>query len=164
MVFQSFNLWPHLTVLENVSLAPVVVLGRNRSEVENTARRVLQQVGMADKADVYPARLSGGQQQRVAIARALVVDPDLLLFDEPTSALDPELTGEVLAVMKNLAGQGRTMLVVTHELTFASQVADRILFMDRGRIVEDGPPQEILHNPRAARLQTFLSLIGEPRV
>ncbi len=160
MVFQSFNLWPHLTVIENVARAPIVVLKRERDEVERRACALLVQVGLADKRDSYPAHLSGGQQQRVAIARALAMEPDVLLFDEPTSALDPELIGEVLGVMRGLAEQGRTMLVVTHELKFASQAADRIVFMDGGKVVEAGPPDALLRNPCSARLRGFLSMVG----
>jgi polar amino acid transport system ATP-binding protein len=159
MVFQQFNVWPHLTVLDNVLKAPMVVLKKSRSEAEGVARRLIQRVGLSDKIDAYPHELSGGQQQRVAIARALAMSPKLILFDEPTSSLDPELVGEVLLVMRELAEEGMTMLVVTHELGFAAQVADRVVFMDFGRIVEDGPPQEVLVNPKSQRLQQFLSLV-----
>jgi len=159
MVFQQFNVWPHLSVLDNVVKAPMVVLKKSRSEAEGVARRLIQRVGLSDKIDAYPHELSGGQQQRVAIARALAMSPKLILFDEPTSSLDPELVGEVLLVMRELAEEGMTMLVVTHELGFAAQVADRVVFMDFGRIVDDGPPQEVLVRPRSQRLQQFLSLV-----
>jgi polar amino acid transport system ATP-binding protein len=164
MVFQQFNVWPHLSVLDNVVKAPMVVLKKSRSEAEGVARRLIQRVGLSDKIDAYPHQLSGGQQQRVAIARALAMSPKLILFDEPTSSLDPELVGEVLLVMRELAEEGMTMLVVTHELGFAAQVADRVVFMDSGRIVEDGPPQEVLVSPKSQRLQQFLSSVqrGEP--
>jgi polar amino acid transport system ATP-binding protein len=164
MVFQGFNVWPHLSVLDNVVKAPMVVLKKSRSEAEGVARRLIHRVGLSDKIDAYPHELSGGQQQRVAIARALAMSPKLILFDEPTSSLDPELVGEVLLVMRELAEEGMTMLVVTHELGFAAQVADRVVFMDFGRIVEDGPPQEVLVRPKLQRLQQFLSLVqrGEP--
>jgi polar amino acid transport system ATP-binding protein len=164
MVFQQFNVWPHLSVLDNVVKAPMVVLKKSRSEAEGVARRLIQRVGLSDKIDAYPHQLSGGQQQRVAIARALAMSPKLILFDEPTSSLDPELVGEVLLVMRELAEEGMTMLVVTHELGFAAQVADRVVFMDFGRIVEDGPPQEVLVSPKSQRLQQFLSSVqrGEP--
>jgi polar amino acid transport system ATP-binding protein len=164
MVFQQFNVWPHLSVLDNVVKAPMVVLKKSRSEAEGVARRLIHRVGLSDKIDAYPHELSGGQQQRVAIARALAMSPKLILFDEPTSSLDPELVGEVLLVMRELAEEGMTMLVVTHELGFAAQVADHVVFMDFGRIVEDGPPQEVLVRPKSQRLQQFLSLVqrGEP--
>ncbi|MEV0980290.1 amino acid ABC transporter ATP-binding protein [Streptomyces sp. NPDC049915] len=158
-VFQNFNLFPHLTVLENVTEAPVAALRRPRQEAEETARRLLDRVGLADKADAYPRRLSGGQQQRVAIARALALEPRLLLFDEPTSALDPELVGEVLDVIKDLAHQGTTMIVVTHEIGFAREVADTVVFMADGRIVEQGPPGEVLDAPRHERTRAFLSKV-----
>ncbi len=159
MVFQQFNMWPHLSALDNVSRAPMVVLKKPRADAERVARRLLQSVGLFDKIDAYPHELSGGQQQRVAIARALAMSPKLMLFDEPTSSLDPELVGEVLLVMRELAGEGMTMLVVTHELGFAAQVAHRVVFMEFGRIIEDGPPQEVLVRPKTARLQQFLSLV-----
>ena len=156
MVFQHFNLFPHKTVLENVTLAPRVVLGEDRTE---QAIDLLERVGVADKRDEYPDRLSGGQKQRVAIARALCMEPIAMLFDEPTSALDPEMVGEVLAVMKQLAADGMTMLVATHEMGFAREVAHRALFMDEGRIVEEGTPEEIFDRPRHERTKAFLSKI-----
>ncbi|USQ89722.1 amino acid ABC transporter ATP-binding protein [Streptomyces phaeoluteigriseus] len=158
-VFQNFNLFPHLTVLDNVIEAPVSALKRPRGEAVEAARRLLERVGLADKADAYPRQLSGGQQQRVAIARALALEPGLLLFDEPTSALDPELVGEVLDVIRDLALQGRTMIVVTHEIGFAREVADTVVFMDDGRIVEQGPPTEVLERPREERTRLFLSKV-----
>ncbi|MDT3398931.1 amino acid ABC transporter ATP-binding protein [Streptomyces sp. B1866] len=158
-VFQNFNLFPHLTVLENVVEAPVSALRRPRKAAVETAERLLARVGLADKTAAYPKQLSGGQQQRVAIARALALEPKLLLFDEPTSALDPELVGEVLDVIKALAHQGTTMIVVTHEVGFAREVADTVVFMDGGRIVEQGPPGEVLDNPRHERTRTFLSKV-----
>lgn len=159
MVFQRFNLWPHKTVLENVMLAQEIVLGRSKSDAKARALQLLEKVGLSAKADAYPASLSGGQQQRVAIARALAMDPKVMLFDEPTSALDPELVGEVLAVMKNLAESGMTMIVVTHEIGFAREVADRVVFMDGGRIVEEGHPDEVLANPKEERTRTFLARV-----
>jgi polar amino acid transport system ATP-binding protein len=159
MVFQHFNLFPHRTALDNIIEAPVHVKGVKKSEALIRARELLGTVGMADKADAYPAQLSGGQQQRVAIARALAMDPKLMLFDEPTSALDPELVGEVLAVMKKLASAGMTMIVVTHEMGFAREVADELVFMDGGVIVESGPPREILANPQHDRTKAFLSKV-----
>ncbi|GAA2668556.1 amino acid ABC transporter ATP-binding protein [Streptomyces lunalinharesii] len=158
-VFQNFNLFPHLTVLENLVEAPIAAQRRPRKEAEATARRLLTRVGLAEKADAYPQQLSGGQQQRVAIARALALEPTLLLFDEPTSALDPELVGEVLDVIKDLAHQGTTMIVVTHEIGFAREVADTVVFMDGGRIVEQGPPAQVLDHPRHARTRAFLSKV-----
>ncbi|WP_406328843.1 amino acid ABC transporter ATP-binding protein [Streptomyces sp. NBC_00203] len=158
-VFQNFNLFPHLTVLENIVEAPVSALKRPRKDVVETARRLLDRVGLADKADAYPKQLSGGQQQRVAIARALALEPRLLLFDEPTSALDPELVGEVLDVIKDLAHQGTTMIVVTHEIGFAREVADTVVFMDDGRIVERGAPGDVLEQPRHERTRAFLSKV-----
>jgi polar amino acid transport system ATP-binding protein len=159
MVFQRFNLFPHLTVLENIIEGPVQVLKRNRSEVIAEARALLERVGLGAKAEAYPASLSGGQQQRIAIARALAMKPMLILFDEPTSALDPELVGEVLAVMKELARSGMTMMVVTHELGFAREVADRVIFMDHGAIVEQGTAAEMLTRPREERTKAFLSAV-----
>ncbi|MBX6766972.1 MAG: amino acid ABC transporter ATP-binding protein, partial [Actinomadura rubrobrunea] len=156
MVFQQFNLFPHLKVLDNVTIAQRRVLKRPRDEAERIARENLAKVGLEDKADSYPAQLSGGQQQRVAIARALAMNPDLMLFDEPTSALDPELVGDVLVVMRKLAQEGMTMLVVTHEMGFARDVADRVVFMDGGVIVEDGPPEQVIGAPRHERTKTFL--------
>ncbi|GAA0474644.1 amino acid ABC transporter ATP-binding protein [Streptomyces olivaceiscleroticus] len=158
-VFQNFHLFPHLTVLENITEAPVAALKRPRKDAEAAARRLLERVGLAGKADAYPRQLSGGQQQRVAIARALALEPKLLLFDEPTSALDPELVGEVLDVIKDLAQQGTTMIVVTHEIGFAREVADTVVFMDDGRIVEQGPPSQVLDAPRHERTRAFLSKV-----
>ncbi|MGQ9749654.1 amino acid ABC transporter ATP-binding protein [Desulfosoma sp.] len=159
MVFQSFNLFPHKTVLHNVTLAYTVVRKRSEKEAVDKAMALLQKVGIPDKASVYPDRLSGGQQQRVAIARALAMDPKVMLFDEPTSALDPEMIGEVLDVMKTLAREGMTMVVVTHEMGFAREVADRVLFMDQGRIVEEGTPEHFFTNPTHQRTKLFLSQI-----
>ena len=159
MVFQRFNLFPHMTVLANVMEAPVKVLGRPKDEVEAEALGLLERVGLADKRDAYPSKLSGGQQQRVAIARALAMKPALMLFDEPTSALDPEVTGEVLAVMRELAHDGTTMIVVTHEMGFAREVADRVVMMDDGVVIEDAPPEELFANPRSERTRQFLSKI-----
>ncbi len=156
MVFQQFNLFPHLTVLENVMLAPVNVRKKEKEEAEKTARELLEKVGLLDKADVYPSKLSGGQQQRVAIARALAMEPKVMLFDEPTSALDPELVGEVLNVMKDLANQGMTMLCVTHEMGFAREVADKVIFMYGGQILEEGTPEEVFGNPKTPQAQQFL--------
>ncbi|MCQ6252471.1 amino acid ABC transporter ATP-binding protein [Streptomyces malaysiensis subsp. malaysiensis] len=158
-VFQNFNLFPHLTVLENIVEAPVSALRRPRKEAVRSAETLLARVGLADKAAAYPRQLSGGQQQRVAIARALALEPELLLFDEPTSALDPELVGEVLDVIMDLAHQGTTMIVVTHEIGFAREVADTVVFMDGGRIVERGTPAEVLDSPRHDRTRTFLSKV-----
>ncbi|MFJ2892029.1 amino acid ABC transporter ATP-binding protein [Streptomyces sp. NPDC087305] len=158
-VFQNFNLFPHLTVLDNIVEAPVSALKRPRKAALESARLLLDRVGLADKADAYPKQLSGGQQQRVAIARALALEPKLLLFDEPTSALDPELVGEVLDVIKDLAHQGTTMIVVTHEIGFAREVADTVVFMDDGRIVEQGAPTDVLDRPRHERTRTFLSKV-----
>jgi polar amino acid transport system ATP-binding protein len=159
MVFQRFNLFAHLTALQNVAEAPIRVRGLRRPEAQARARALLDQVGLSDKLAEYPARLSGGQQQRVAIARALAMDPTLMLFDEPTSALDPELVGEVLDVMRRLARQGMTMIVVTHEIGFAREVADAVAFMDSGMIVEHGPPEEVLERPRHERTRAFLSKV-----
>ncbi len=159
MVFQNFNLFPHLTVLENVMIAPQIVKKINKDDAYNTAIQVLERVGLADKKDEYPIRLSGGQQQRVAIARAIAMDPKIMLFDEPTSALDPELVGEVLETMKELAETGMTMIVVTHEIGFAREVADRVIFMDEGVICEEGGPQEVILNPKKERTQAFLNKI-----
>lgn len=157
MVFQHFHLFPHMTVLENIIEAPVTVKGIDKKEATKDGKEMLDKVGLLDKADSYPAQLSGGQKQRVAIARALVMQPKVLIFDEPTSALDPELVGEVLDVIKDIADQGDTsMLLITHEMDFAKEVADRIAFFDEGKIVEDGPPSEILYNPQAPRLKEFL--------
>ncbi|GAA3559007.1 amino acid ABC transporter ATP-binding protein [Microlunatus spumicola] len=159
-VFQSFNLFPHLTVLENLVEAPVAALRRDRAEVRAEARTLLERVGLADKVDAYPRQLSGGQQQRVAIARALALRPRLVLFDEPTSALDPELVGEVLAVIKDLAAAGTTMIIVTHEIAFAREVADTVVFLDAGRVLEQGPPEQVLNRPRHPRTAAFLSRVG----
>lgn len=159
MVFQRFNLWPHKSVLENVMLGQMVVSGKSEAEARKRAMETLTRVGLADKADQYPVRLSGGQQQRVAIARTLAMEPKVILFDEPTSALDPELVGEVLAVMKSLADEGMTMIVVTHEITFAKEVANRVIFMDGGVIVEQGHPSDVLVNPKEERTKTFLKRV-----
>ena len=159
MVFQHFNLFPHMTAIDNIVQAPLRVKGLRRDEASRRARLLLDRVGLADKAGSYPAQLSGGQQQRVAIARALAMDPKLMLFDEPTSALDPELVGDVLDVMKQLARDGMTMLVVTHEMGFAREVGDRLVFMDSGVIVEEGAPREVLASPREERTRTFLSKV-----
>ena len=161
MVFQRFNLFPHKTALENVTEAPIQVKRMRRSEARTRALELLRTVGLAERANFYPSQLSGGQQQRVAIARALAMDPDLMLFDEPTSALDPELVGEVLAAMRNLAAQGMTMIVVTHEMAFAREVADRVVFMDDGVVVESGSPAEVLVNPREERTKSFLSRVKQ---
>jgi ABC-type polar amino acid transport system ATPase subunit len=159
MVFQSFNLFAHLTALQNVTLGPIRVLGKDAATAQAEGRKLLARVGLADKADAYPAQLSGGQQQRVAIARALAMNPKAMLFDEPTSALDPEYIREVLDVMAGLAQDGMTMIVVTHEMGFASSVAKRILFMDAGRIIEEGSPEEIFHHPKEDRTRTFVGKI-----
>ena len=159
MVFQHFNLFPHRTALGNIMESPIKVKGVKKPAALSRARDLLDQVGLADKAEAYPAQLSGGQQQRVAIARALAMDPKLMLFDEPTSALDPELVGEVLGVMKKLASEGMTMLVVTHEMGFAREVADKLVFMDGGVIVESGNPRDLLSNPREERTKAFLSKV-----
>ncbi|HWC07696.1 MAG TPA: amino acid ABC transporter ATP-binding protein [Solirubrobacterales bacterium] len=161
MVFQQFNLFPHKTVLENVTMAPQRVLGRSKAEAEEKGKALLERVGLGDKLDQYPARLSGGQQQRVAIARALAMEPHVMLFDEVTSALDPELVKEVLDVLRELAGEGMTMLVVTHELGFAKEVGDKVVFMDGGVIVEEGKPAEVLDNPQQERTKKFLGLVLE---
>ncbi|MEU1552424.1 amino acid ABC transporter ATP-binding protein [Streptomyces scabiei] len=158
-VFQNFNLFPHLTVLENVAAAPVATGKLGRAQADALARELLDRVGLADKADAYPRQLSGGQQQRVAIARALALRPGVILFDEPTSALDPELVGEVLAVIKDLARGGTTLVIVTHEIGFAREIADRVVFIDGGRIVEQGPPSEVLDKPRHERTKDFLSRV-----
>lgn len=159
MVFQRFNLFPHMTALQNVVLAPEIVRKTNKQEAEAVGLELLQKVGLADKANEYPDRLSGGQQQRVAIARALAMKPKIMLFDEPTSALDPEMVGEVLAVMKDLAREGMTMVVVTHEMGFAREVGDRVIFMDEGVIMEEGAPEDLFGNPQNPRTQAFLSKI-----
>ncbi|RWX81321.1 amino acid ABC transporter ATP-binding protein [Neorhizobium lilium] len=157
MVFQQFNLYPHMTVLQNIIEAPVGVHRESRKDAIENAKRLLERVGLSEKANAYPRQLSGGQQQRVAIARALAIKPKLMLFDEPTSALDPELVGEVLATMRDLAKQGLTMIVVTHEISFAREAADRVVFMDGGVIVEQGKPQDVIGNPQHPRTQAFLS-------
>ncbi len=159
MVFQSFNLFPHLSVLRNLTIAQRRVRGRSKAEARRVASENLDRVGLSDKIDAYPSHLSGGQQQRVAIARALSMDPDMMLFDEPTSALDPELVGEVLAVMRDLAQEGMTMMVVTHEMGFAKEVGDRVVFMDDGVVVEEGDPVQVLTDPRHERTQRFLKMV-----
>lgn len=159
MVFQHFNLFPHMTILKNMTLAPIKLLKMPKEEAENMAMEYLKRVGLAEKADAYPSQLSGGQKQRIAIVRALCMQPEVLLFDEPTSALDPEMVGEVLEVMKDLAKSGMTMLVVTHEMGFAREVGSRVLFMDDGRIVEENTPGEIFSNPKSDRLKDFLSKV-----
>ena len=159
MVFQRFNLFPHMTVLENIMLAPMKVRKIAREEAAETAHKLLARVGLADKATSYPAQLSGGQQQRVAIARALAMKPKVMLFDEPTSALDPEMVGEVLDVMKSLAEEGMTMVIVTHEMGFAREVGDRVLFVDGGKILEQGTPEEVFNHPKEKRTQEFLSKV-----
>ncbi|CAM3771009.1 ABC transporter ATP-binding protein [Parendozoicomonas haliclonae] len=156
-VFQNFNLWPHMTILENVIEAPVHVLGRSKREVRELAESLLEKVGLSDRAHYYPSQLSGGQQQRVAIARALAMEPQVLLFDEPTSALDPELVGEVLGVMRGLAEEGRTMLIVTHEMKFAREVSDRIIFLHQGRVEEDGTPEQVFESAESTRCREFLA-------
>ena len=159
MVFQKFNLFPHMTALENTMVSPMNVLGKSKEEARAKGSELLNAVGLGEKLDAYPNKLSGGQQQRVAIARALAMDPTIMLFDEPTSALDPELVGEVLSVMKKLAESGMTMIVVTHEMGFAREVADRVLFMDGGNIVEEGTPEEIFNAPKSDRLKQFLKAV-----
>ena len=161
LVFQNFNLFPHFSVLRNLTEAPIRVLGKSRQEAENTAGRLLEKVGLADRADAYPHQLSGGQQQRVAIARALALNPGLLFFDEPTSALDPELTGEILKVIRSLAAEHMTMVIVTHEMAFARDVADRVVFMDGGVIVEEGAPEEIIGRPKNPRTKAFLERFSQ---
>ncbi len=157
MVFQQFNLFPHMTILKNLTIAPVKLLKISKEEAEKKAMELLERVGLADRADAYPAQLSGGQKQRVAIVRALCMAPEVMLFDEPTSALDPEMVGEVLDVMKELAKEGMTMIVVTHEMGFAREVADEVVFMDGGQIIERGTPDEIFQSPKSERLQSFLA-------
>ena len=159
MVFQQFNLFPHMTVLENLTCAPLMLKKMNKAEAEAMAMELLGRVGLADRANEYPNKLSGGQKQRVAIVRALCMDPEVMLFDEPTSALDPEMVGEVLDVMKNLARKGMTMIVVTHEMGFAREVSNRVLFMDEGIIMEDNTPEELFNSPKCERLQSFLAKV-----
>lgn len=159
MVFQHFNLFPHKTILENITLAPIKVLKKSKEEAEKQAMELLEKVGLAEKANSYPSQLSGGQKQRIAIVRALAMNPEVMLFDEPTSALDPEMVGEVLELMKELANEGMTMVVVTHEMGFAREVATRVLFMDKGQIKEQGTPEEFFGNPKDERLKEFLSKV-----
>ena len=159
MVFQSFNLFPHKTVLENITMAPILVKGEDKSQAEARAVKLLERVGLADKKDAYPNQLSGGQKQRIAIVRALAMNPSVMLFDEPTSALDPEMVGEVLDVMQQLAKEGMTMVVVTHEMGFAREVGDRILFLDEGLLVEEGTPDEVFNHPKEERTQSFLNKV-----
>ncbi len=159
MVFQHFNLFPHMTILENMTLAPMKLLKKSREEAESKARSLLERVGLGDRAGAYPGQLSGGQKQRIAIVRALCMEPEVMLFDEPTSALDPEMVGEVLEVMRDLAHDGMTMVVVTHEMGFAREVGSRVIFMDGGVIVEENTPQELFSNPRSDRLKTFLAKV-----
>ena len=159
MVFQHFNLFPHMTILRNMTLAPMKLLGKSREEAETMAKSLLEKVGLADRAYAYPSQLSGGQKQRVAIVRALCMQPEVMLFDEPTSALDPEMVGEVLEVMKSLARDGMTMIVVTHEMGFAREVGSRVIFMADGRIIEEGAPEQIFSNPQSDRLKSFLAKV-----
>ena len=159
MVFQHFNLFPHKTILQNMTIAPIKVKGMDKQQAEQKARALLARVGLEDRADAYPIQLSGGQKQRIAIVRALMMEPEVMLFDEPTSALDPEMVGEVLEVMKELAADGMTMVVVTHEMGFAREVGNRVLFMADGKLLEEGPPQQIFGNPQNPRLQDFLSKV-----
>ena len=159
MVFQHFHLFPHMTILKNMTLAPCQLLGKTKEQAEEKAMQLLQRVGLGDRANAYPSQLSGGQKQRIAIVRALMMEPEVMLFDEPTSALDPEMVGEVLEVMKELAGEGMTMVVVTHEMGFAKEVGSRVLFMDEGKLVEQGTPEELFTAPKNPRLQEFLSKV-----
>ena len=159
MVFQQFNLFPHMTILKNMTIAPIKLLKMSKADAEAKAMALLEKVGLADRADAYPSQLSGGQKQRVAIVRALCMDPEVMLFDEPTSALDPEMVGEVLTVIKDLAASGMTMAIVTHEMGFAREVADRIIFIDEGIIAEEGTPEELFGNPQCPRLKEFLSKV-----
>lgn len=159
MVFQQFNLFPHKTVMENITIAPIKVKGKSKKEAEELAMKLLKRVGLEDKANAYPNKLSGGQKQRIAIARALAMQPDVMLFDEPTSALDPEMVGEVLNVMKDLAREGMTMVVVTHEMGFAKEVGDRVIFMDNGTVLEEGTPDEVFNHPKEQRTKEFLSKV-----
>lgn len=159
MVFQHFNLFPHMTLLKNMTIAPMKLLGKSKEDAEKKAMELLERVGLGDRADAYPSQLSGGQKQRIAIVRALCMEPDVMLFDEPTSALDPEMVGEVLDVMKELAHEGMTMVVVTHEMGFAREVGDRVIFMADGKLVEEGTPQALFENPQSDRLKDFLSKV-----
>ena len=159
MVFQHFNLFPHMTILKNMTIAPMQLLHKSKEDAEKTALELLSRVGLADRANAYPSQLSGGQKQRIAIVRALAMQPEVMLFDEPTSALDPEMVGEVLEVMKELANSGMTMVVVTHEMGFAREVADRVLFMADGKLIEEGTPEEIFSHPKSPRLQDFLAKV-----
>ncbi|MBE6992806.1 MAG: amino acid ABC transporter ATP-binding protein [Ruminococcaceae bacterium] len=159
MVFQHFNLFPHMTILKNMTLAPMKLLKKSKAEAEAKAMALLERVGLADRANAYPSQLSGGQKQRIAIVRALCMEPEVMLFDEPTSALDPEMVGEVLEVMKSLAHDGMTMVVVTHEMGFAREVGDRVIFMDSGKIIEENTPNELFDNPQSERLQSFLAKV-----
>ena len=159
MVFQQFNLFPHLTIMDNITLAPVLLKKMTKAEAVKRGQELLERVNLAEKADAYPAQLSGGQKQRVAIARALAMDPEIMLFDEPTSALDPEMVGEVLDVMKNLARSGMTMVIVTHEMGFAREVASRVLFIDQGKVMESGTPEEVFNDPKNERTKLFLSKV-----
>ena len=159
MVFQHFNLFPHMTILKNMTLAPMKLLKKSKEEAEAKAMALLERVGLADRANAYPSQLSGGQKQRIAIVRALCMEPEVMLFDEPTSALDPEMVGEVLEVMKSLAHDGMTMVVVTHEMGFAREVGDRVIFMDSGKIIEENTPNELFDNPQSERLQSFLAKV-----
>ena len=159
MVFQQFNLFPHLTIMDNITLAPVLLKKMTKEEAVKKGQELLERVNLAEKADAYPAQLSGGQKQRVAIARALAMNPEIMLFDEPTSALDPEMVGEVLDVMKDLAGSGMTMVIVTHEMGFAREVASRVLFIDQGMVLESGTPEEVFNNPKNERTKLFLSKV-----
>ena len=159
MVFQQFNLFPHMTILKNMTIAPIKLLKMTKEDAEAKAMALLQKVGLADRADAYPSQLSGGQKQRIAIVRALCMNPEVMLFDEPTSALDPEMVGEVLELMKDLAREGMTMAIVTHEMGFAREVADRVIFIDEGVIAEEGTPEEVFSNPKCPRLQEFLSKV-----
>ena len=159
MVFQHFNLFPHMTILKNMTLAPMKLLRKSKEEAEAKAMALLERVGLADRANAYPSQLSGGQKQRIAIVRALCMEPEVMLFDEPTSALDPEMVGEVLEVMKSLAHDGMTMVVVTHEMGFAREVGDRVIFMDSGKIIEENTPNELFDNPQSERLQSFLAKV-----
>ena len=159
MVFQHFNLFPHMTILKNLTIAPMKLLKKSKEEAEKTAMELLERVGLADRANAYPSQLSGGQKQRIAIVRALCMKPEVMLFDEPTSALDPEMVGEVLDVMKSLADQGMTMVVVTHEMGFAKEVGSRVIFMDEGKIIEESTPDEIFNNPQSDRLKSFLAKV-----